>query len=354
MNITFHGLSVSNAWFSTLVAIASIAPLCGQAASEPASPEIPQARENRGIWSFVFENDVFAQADRHYTNGVRLARLIPKDDDPETLKRAALAFPLLSTNAAIRTEWSVGQSMFTPRRITDAIPNPLDRPYAGWLYATFGLIAEDGNRLEQLQSSIGVIGPWSLAEDTQKAVHRLTESDRPLGWHAQLRTEPTVQGTYQRSWRRFLAADNVLQSGYGMDATTHSGLSVGNVFIYGNAGATVRFGKDLPVDYGPPRVQPSLPGSGFFTRPLGDAFGWYLYAGLDSRLVARNLFLDGNTFRDSPSVEKRNVVHDLQVGATLSWKSLQISYTHVWRSTEFHGQPVPDRFGVLSATWIWK
>lgn len=65
----------------------------------------------------------------------------------------------------------------------------------------------------------------------------------------------------------------------------------------------LRLGQRLPLDYGPPRIQPSLPGSGFFVPPQ-DRFGWYLFAGVEGRAVARNIFLDGNTFRDSRSVDK--------------------------------------------------
>lgn len=360
--MSFRGNRVFRTVFpSLLVATAAASPLLSAGADESAAavaavPEAPARRglPREGVWSVVFENDVFANTDRHYTNGVRIARLSPLGEDVDMLKNALAAFPLLSRSADIRTEWSIGQSMFTPRRIVDAIPNPSDRPYAGWLYAAFGLIAEDGNTLDQLQTSIGVVGPWSFAEETQKAVHRLTGSDQPQGWYAQLRNEPVAQMTYQRSWRRVPGDRGVLDvRGYRIDLTTHSGGSAGNAFIYGNAGATVRFGKDLPEDYGPPRVPPSLPGSGYFQRPPGDAFGWYLFAGVDGRVVARNMFLDGNAFRNGPSVERRWFVHDLQAGGTLSFAKLQLSYTHVWRSAEFEGQAVPDRFGALSVTWSW-
>src|SRR5256885_10946822 len=42
-----------------------------------------------------------------------------------------------------------------------------------------------------------------------------------------------------------------------------------------------RIGFDLPDDYGPPRIEPGLPGTNFF-EPTA-AFGWYLFAGVGSK-----------------------------------------------------------------------
>jgi hypothetical protein len=105
----------------------------------------------------------------------------------------------------------------------------------------------------------------------------------------------------------------------------------------------MRFGKRLSNDYGPPRVQPGLPGFADFSPVSG--FGWYLFAGIEGRAVARNIFLDGNTFRDSRSVDKKHLVGDLQVGFVLEWTDMRLSYTHVLRTREFQTQGSEDNFG---------
>jgi hypothetical protein len=48
------------------------------------------------------------------------------------------------------------------------------------------------------------------------------------------------------------------------DVSPHVGGALGNVYTYANAGFTLRYGKDLTRDYGPPRVQPGVLGSVFF------------------------------------------------------------------------------------------
>jgi hypothetical protein len=77
-------------------------------------------------------------------------------------------------------------------------------------------------------------------------------------------------------------------------------------------------------------------------------FGWYLFTGAEGRAVARNIFLDGNTFRDSRSVEKKLFVGDLQFGIAFTWSNVRLSYTHVLRTREFKIQDERDDFGALS------
>ena len=55
-----------------------------------------------------------------------------------------------------------------------------------------------------------------------------------------------------------------------------------------------------------------MPGGGYFRRKKG--FNWYLFAGLEGRAVFRNIFLDGNTFTDSHSVDSKHFVGDIQAG----------------------------------------
>jgi len=116
-----------------------------------------------------------------------------------------------------------------------------------------------------------------------------------------------------------------------------------------NCGATLRIGRDLPSDYGPPSIRPSLPGSGFF-RPTGD-FGWYLFLGTEGRYVAHSIFLDGNTFRSSHSVDREPFVGDIQAGLVLTWGDFRLSFTNILRSDEFKGQSSPTEFGSISLSF---
>jgi len=296
-----------------------------------------------GTLSFVIENDMF-YSDRYYTNGVRASWTTAADKRPDWAYKAARLLPFFPDNASVRTNYAFGQNMYTPKETELKNPSTDDHPYAGWLYGSVGLIAENGKQLDQIEFTLGIVGPASMAEQTQKFVHKVRGLDIPQGWDTQLDNEPGFVLTYQRSWRSYVSRSFL---GFEYDITPHSGFALGNVFTYANTGATLRYGKGLPVDYGPPRIQPSLPGSGFFIQQKN--FSWYLFAGLEGRYVIRNIFLDGNTFTESRSVDKEEFVGDLQMGVVLSKKNIRLAYTKVLRTREFKRQSSDKQdFGALS------
>jgi hypothetical protein len=312
--------------------------------------------ERVGTFSLVVENDLFANTDRGYTSGQRLSWVTPPVDHRSGIVGWLRQFPAFSGWCTVRTEYSLNQAIFTPSDITRSNPDPRDRPYAGWLEGSFAVIGEsaDRNYLDQLAIGFGIVGPASLGQASQDLIHIIRHFDFAKGWNFQLRNEPTLEIRYQRSIRAFDFSRDYRQiffSRLGFDVIPHYGFSLGNAYTFGNAGLTVRFGDDLQDDYGPPRVSPSVPGSTFF-EPR-DRFGWYVFASTEGRVVARNMFLEGNTFQDSRGVSAVPLVGDLQVGAALLWSQARLSYTHVWRTKEYQFQTTGDQFGALSLSLRW-
>lgn len=300
-----------------------------------------------GTFSINLENDLFYDEDRHYTNGVRFA-WVPdqRRPVPQWARDVAGLMPWYPREGTIRYGYAFGQSMFTPSDIEVVNPSRDDRPYAGWLYGSIGLGIETGRVVDQFGLTVGMVGPAAQGERVQKEVHRYTSSPKPMGWHTQLKNEVGVVATWQRTWRSIAKAEVLGQQ---MDVGTHVGGALGNVFTYANSGFMVRFGPHLPDDYGPSRIQPGLPGSSDFAPPRD--FRWYLFAGAEGRAVARNIFLDGNSFRSSRSVDKRRLVGDVQFGVVMDWTDVRLSYTHVIRSKEFHRQDKHDVFGALTLSF---
>ncbi len=193
---------------------------------------------------------------------------------------------------------------------------------------------------------LGVTGPASLAGNAQIFVHHIIGQPSPLGWHYQLRDEPTVQFTYDTAYK-LIPPRSFL--GYAFDLEPHLGAAAGNVYDYVNAGAMARVGINLPDDFGPQRLEPALPGSNFFEATGG--FSAYVFAGLDARAIARNLFLDGNSFEPSRHVAKEPFVGDLSLGAALAIDGMRLSFTHVFRTREYRTQPHTDQFGSINLTF---
>lgn len=299
--------------------------------------------DDRGVFSMQLENDMFQHTDRHYTHGTRFSYLTPEGDIPDQVNAAADAMPLFPAEGRKRASFILGQSIFTPSNITLRDPPTNDRPYAGWLYGGVGLVSDTGQRLDNLELDLGIVGPQSYAEDTQKFVHGVIGAKQPQGWNHQLKNEPGIVLTYERTWRSIAQAYPL---GFAADLAPHVGGSVGNVFTQAAGGLMLRIGRNLPDDYGPPRIRPSLPGSDFFVPTAG--FGWYLFAGVEERAVARNIFLDGNTFAHSASVDKNTWVGDFQFGIAVTFDAVRIALTEVDRTREFEGQQHPDSFGALT------
>lgn len=298
--------------------------------------------DHKGILNVVIENDVFAGSDSDYTNGIRFAWLSAEDHMPDWIQSVAGVLPVAGEGNK-RISVAVGQSMFAPEDLNQTMVVMGDQPYAGWLYGSVGMVSDTGTTLDNVMLTLGVVGPLSYAEQTQKLVHEIVGSPRPNGWDNQLRNEPGVVLTYERKWRGMLEASPF---GLAVDITPHVGVNVGNINTDASVGATFRLGYDLPADYGPPRIRPSLPGSDFFipTKELGG----YLFTTIGERAVAHNIFLDGNTFADSPSVDKKHFVSSLQVGAALTYGETRLSYTQVFMTREYDTQEHPSVFGALT------
>lgn len=311
----------------------------------------PEEASDRGIFTFVLENDVLGELsqDRNYTNGFKLGWMTPKGAEPTWADRLALALTPIKSDSDTRLEFEIGQSMFTPGEITLEVPDPRDRPYAGLAYVSMGLIdRQEGGRLDQYQLIMGVVGPSSRAKEVQRWVHELIDAREPRGWDTQIRDQFVGELRFQHS-RRLALAEHGDAGAYRLEWTPHIGGSLGNLTTSLNGGLGFRYGKHLPEDFGPPRVSPSLPGSGYF-EPTA-TWGWYLFGGLDVRYLAHSIVLDEPS-QLGASVERTPWVADVQGGLAFYTRTVRIAYTQVWRTKEFRTQEDSySSFGALSVTW---
>jgi hypothetical protein len=305
--------------------------------------------------SIQFENDFFGGGtDRHFTHGTRIELLTRP---LKWISAGADKLPWFSSEKALsnpdealrgRASFSLGQSIFTPEDTAASQLILEDRPYAGWLYVGFGMVANQGmRRYDKIELEIGMVGPYSFAEEVQTFWHSLFGLQVPEGWDNQLNSEPGAVLYYEQA-RRF---DQRVIMGLEADVIPHFGGSLGNVFTNAAGGVLFRFGSKLDDDFGPPRIRPSLPGGVFFRPGMG--FSWYFFAGVEGRAVFRNIFLDGNTFTDSHSVDKKFFVGDIQAGLVTQWNRFRISYTQIFRTKEFKGQDRGDIFGSLSLSYCF-
>lgn len=305
------------------------------------------AEDDKGILSVVLENDLFNGSDGGYTSGIRFSYTTSEQNMPLFVRQASSYLPLLNGEGKKRLTVALGQTMFTPSDINnpDFIPN--DFIYAGWLYGSLGIISDSGSKFDNVILTLGTVGPASQAENTQKIMHKMLGVTNPKGWHHQLKDEPGLILTYERRWREIYAA-RVFD--FGFDVMPAVGVNLGNILTNAMVGTTFRLGNDLPADYGPPRIGPTLSGSDFFIP--SKRFSGYLFSTFELKAVARNIFLDGNTFKDSHSLDKKTMVGSVQLGGTLIYNEMRVSYTHSISSKQFKGQPGSnEQFGGITVSY---
>jgi hypothetical protein len=304
------------------------------------------AQDTRGTFAFSLENDAFSRTDRNYTNGFQLAWRSPSAEPPSWLAWVnRLAAPFFPESGSPRWGLAFGQNIFTPSDTTRTIPDPRDRPYAGWLYGAFTLSSESPTSYGAFEVSLGVVGPSALGEQVQNGFHDLISDNPARGWDYQLKDEPAALISVERKWRYNVPLFGD-PHGLAVGAVPTLGANVGNVNTAAGAGLLLRIGQDLYADFGPPRIRPALAGSAFFDPTR--AFSWYLFAAAEGRGVAHDIFLDGNTWRDGPSVDRNFWQGEVSFGAALIVGPVRATFTAVERQREFKGQDKPSRFASAS------
>jgi hypothetical protein len=327
-------------------------------------PSMAQADDDNRFTALEENDSLYFNSDKHYTQGLRLSDLTP-DIGPQShwnapfdlvgaivpiFSDAAASLDGTAPHQARRYAMFLGQSIFTPKDLTLKPPDPRDRPYAGWLYVGTSLLQENNRQmLENLEIDVGVVGPGALGRQTQNDFHQFIGDAQAKGWSHEIQTEPGGMLSYERLWRVSLIGDR----NTGVDIVPQLGATAGNVMTYGDAGALLRIGKNLQVDYGPARIRPALSGTDYFdSSHLDGDLGYYVFAGTQGRIVGQNIFLDGNSFRPSPSVSKKIFVADLQAGFSLFWSSAwRIDISGVRRTREYEGQTSPDVIGTATVSF---
>ncbi len=302
-----------------------------------ANQEIVTKQSDNSHWesiSFRVENDIFF-SDRYYTNGLKLSYATEGDDFLTSRLQFAILRAFVSDGQVYQTV-SLGQKMCVSSDIN--IPNPPDgdRPYAGWLYLGFGSHIAKRDSLDSLTVNLGVVGPYSLAEDAQKFWHSLTGCDKPMGWHNQIKNEPAVVISYEhneRIFRRDLTDD------FSTDVVASIAAELGNVITQGRVGAIWRFGYNMPYSFSSSKMNAS-DSPEVMWRPTDISPDWHLfmYGGGTARFVGYDITLDGNTYRDSYSVASKWLVGEAVAGVSTRYKAFQADLTWSLSTSEYHNQ----------------
>ncbi len=172
-------------------------------------------------FSFKTENDayLFNLNDAYYTNGFMLNYAFVKDH---------------KGNKKIHS-FELGQKIFTPLIRETKTPADIDRAYCGYLYLNYTqtqFLKKD--RVLQLNSSLGLVGPASWGEGLQNTYHEWLRFAKFTGWKYQI--ENALGIDIGAMYASTLAATNgfkmlpVMQVNLG---TTYTNAKLGAMMVWG-------------------------------------------------------------------------------------------------------------------------
>lgn len=321
--------------------------------------------------NFYLDNDLFTNTDRNYTNGIRVSLVSPNVDNfltddclPDWVLGVNQYLPFLDAesngNEKIQRNLVItfGQQIYTPNDLNRTTVDPNDRPYAGWLYGGLAYQSRNEEVLRTTQLNLGIVGPAALGQEAQDFIHDLRGFEKFQGWDNQLENELGVQLVHEMKYR---FAPEPLYDVLAYDTIFHLGGSLGNVATYANAGAEFRLGWHLPDDFGSSALRPggdnSAPGpkdARYASSSRNNSLGAHIYIAADGRYVLHDIFLDGNTFSDSHSIDKEHWVGEVTIGWAVLYHGVKFSFSRVHRSREFKGQPEGHNYGAISLSYSFE
>lgn len=141
-----------------------------------ASFAISQEQFSKEI-SFITDNDLYVSVirDRYYTSGIFLGyKFLSKNKNEGIEKRIV--------------EWQLRHEMYTPYKSTVTNILEHDRPFAGYLYGSFGINRVYKNQ-QILKTSVqlGVIGANAKAKELQEFIHDIYGFKKAVGWDYQIK-----------------------------------------------------------------------------------------------------------------------------------------------------------------------
>jgi lipid A 3-O-deacylase len=310
-----------------------------------------QAAEPSNLFVRI-DNDALTGSDREYTSGVQVgstSATVESFDDAEFAPSLRWASDLLrwlqpKGFGENNVTWTIGQRMYTPDDWSLDQPDARDRPYAGLLFAGLTYSGRDRYSMRSTSIDVGIVGPSALAEQAQRLVHRAIRAHEFRGWDHQLNDEPVFRILHERFRRWDIQPARRLA-----DFTTHYGGSIGNLTTFANAGAELRIGKNLPDNFGTATTlsygqnTPPAHWGGSPRRPSIHGF-----VAFDARAVLRDVTLDGNTWRDSASVDREPFSAELALGVALDWRQWQATLGATHRTKEYETQDREASFGTLT------
>lgn len=196
-----------------------------------------------------------------------------------------------------------------PTDIQLAAPDPTDSPYAGLLFWQGGLLSVNSRITDFSSILFGMLGPASLAEESQNIVHKITGADIPQGWDHQLDNEAVIEINYGR----FLRLSDWTLGNLEFDTVVGANGFLGNLLTAAVSVCYMRIGKRLESSY--PMFALA---SNREINPTAYSGGWFAYVGIGVQYTFQDLLFERHTSRKSTTITPDRYSESLSIGVAIS------------------------------------
>ena len=127
--------------------------------------------------SLITDNDLYVSTsqDRYYTNGMFLYFRYLSDNKKENEEKRII-------------DWQIGHKMYTPYKSVVSNISLHDRPFAAYLYGSFGINRfYKSNKIFNTSIEFGVIGPAAYGKELQDFIHDIYGFNKAVGWKHQIK-----------------------------------------------------------------------------------------------------------------------------------------------------------------------
>lgn len=307
---------------------------------------------NAASVNLSLDNDVFLGTDKGYTNGV----FLKFNSSTTTDITENSAFPLktvgswLPLNTHSNKGWGikVGQQIWTPTDISSPVEGAHDRPYTGFLFAEASIFEYTSSFANKYTLMLGGVGPDTLAKNSQKIVHRIIDSPKPLGWARQIQNQSVVNLTYEGQ-QLLTRAKSWQDKEY--DTSLSGRINAGNYQSEIALGSTIRWGHSLNESFA---SVGSSPGKFIDSSALSTSReGQFLYVSLEGRYRFQDITIDGARPSHRFDVHTEHWQATLSSGAVYYQKSWGLAFSIISSTAEYE-EDLRDYNSTTSIEVFWR
>ena len=303
------------------------------------------------FFTLTFENDYFVNSDDGFTSGLGLTfgsgphQQFSNDnlyDWQHWLTKNLYISTMANKTRAVENMFF--QRIQTPTDLEQTELIEDDLPYAAVLAWQGSMYAWDENVSDQFSLTLGAVGPIALGEEAQDLIHNLTDSIEPKGWDNQIDNEAVVKVEAQRTWNLYRSPSAPHQ----FEVLGLASVGLGNLKSAANGGLAIRWGKSLASSFSTFNLNVDRQ---LNPLPISNESSYYVFAGVRAGYVFNDIFIDGNTFSDSPSVPLENTQYEFSGGLVFKFRRYGFVFQLVSRSSPTSISDESQDYGALGITY---